>query len=191
MSNHIKDSQEKATPDHPGENSEAKNETPATRRIKGLHEWDDLVSRRIEEAMSDGAFDNLPGRGKPLKQRRNQHVPADMQLAFNLLEDHDLPPQWIGDRAELQRAIEKLRTTIQRQAEWHRTRLDSTQDPHAQLRLTESWAYFVQQWEDEIKELNRRILTLNLKQPVAHLELLQLRLDEELARLKINRKLTV
>lgn len=192
MSSSFKDAKEKSTEylsDETSSDGSAAQQKAANRRAKGMHEWDDLVSRRIEEAMSDGAFDNLPGRGKPLQKRNNEHVPEEMRLAFNLLEDNDMPPQWIGDRAELQRAIAKFRSTIQRQAEWHRTRLAEAKTEHDRFRLTESWKHYVQTWEEEIRELNRRIRNLNLKQPIAHLEIWQLRLDEELAYAHVQRTL--
>ena len=157
---------------------------------KSLQDWNDLVTQRIEEAQRDGAFDNLPGHGKPLKDRRNPYLPEEMQLAFNMLEDNDLPPAWIGDRKEIQANIGKLRANMQRHADWHRTQLaDAAANAHEQRRLFESWKYYVQQWAADVTDLNKRILTLNLKQPIVHLELFQLRLDEELTRIGMGRTL--
>jgi hypothetical protein len=53
--------------------------------------------------------------------------------------------------------------------------------------LRQRWERQVAIWEAEILELNRRITTLNLQQPVAHLEVFKLILDEELARLGVSR----
>ena len=68
---------------------------PATRRTP--EQWHDLVSQRIEEARRNGAFDNLPGKGKPLEVRPEPFVPADMQMANSLLKNNDLVPVWISD----------------------------------------------------------------------------------------------
>lgn len=35
------------------------------------HPLSDLINRRIEQAFQDGAFDNLPGQGKPLTDMRD------------------------------------------------------------------------------------------------------------------------
>ena len=53
-------------------------------------QWSDFISQRIEEAMRAGAFDNLPGRGKPLNAAPEPHVAADMQMANSLLKNNNL-----------------------------------------------------------------------------------------------------
>ena len=37
------------------------------RRVPRLGEWSEVMDELFEEAMRNGAFDDLPGRGKPLK----------------------------------------------------------------------------------------------------------------------------
>ena len=46
-----------------------------------------IAERKIEEAMAEGAFDNLPGLGKPLHLEDLSHMPADMRMAYTILKN--------------------------------------------------------------------------------------------------------
>lgn len=67
-----------------------------------------MADRRIEEAMKDGKFDNLPGAGKPLDL---EDMPADedarlMWWALRLLKGNDFVPDEIRWRKQI--AVMKL-----------------------------------------------------------------------------------
>ena len=56
--------------------------------------FEHVVEEKIRQALSEGAFDNLPGAGKPLKLEDNSGSPPDLRLAYKLLKDaHCLPPE--------------------------------------------------------------------------------------------------
>ena len=71
-------------------------------------QWSDLISQRIEEAMRDGHFDNLRGKGKPLNPAPDPHIPPDMQMANSLLKNNELVPAWISDRNAVLAAVEAI-----------------------------------------------------------------------------------
>lgn len=70
-----------------------------------------LAERRIEQAMAEGKFDNLPGAGKPLKL---EPAPADeaaraLWWALRIMKQNDvLPPE-----IERRRAIAALRDQVE------------------------------------------------------------------------------
>jgi hypothetical protein len=143
---------------------------------KSEAEWRDLVARRIEEAMQQGEFDNLRGQGKPLNLQRNPHVPPGYELAFDLLQNNDLAPGWIMARKDLLRDVEQWRARL-------RGALAQLQAAPRADAAERRWAAQRQVLEAELEELNERILTVNLQLPaVPSLELLKLRMDEELTR---------
>ena len=158
---------------------------------RSMEEWRDIVSRRIEDAMQQGAFDNLPGRGKPLDLRRDPFVPEDQQMAFRLLHNNDLVPAWIGDRKEVLQTIDALRADIRRVALQLRTEWDAHQatetSKNRNAKNRQVWERYVSRWEADIAQLNHRILSLNLKQPAAHLEVFKVLLDEELTKIGATR----
>jgi hypothetical protein len=63
-----------------------------------------VVEERILEAQRSGAFDNLPGKGKPLQLDDQRWVPEDLRVAYHILKNaHVLPPE-----AELLKEIRTL-----------------------------------------------------------------------------------
>ena len=63
-----------------------------------------VVEERILEAQRAGAFDNLPGKGKPLQFDDQSWVPEDLRIAYHVLKNaHVLPPE-----AELLKEIHTL-----------------------------------------------------------------------------------
>lgn len=145
-----------------------------------MEKWNDLIDERIENAIKDGAFDNLPGKGKPLVWDDNPNEPSDVRMANKILKNNDLTPTWIADRKAILADIEKLRADIMRV--WQRTRQDW---PAAER----EWTRAIAEWETRIVALNRRILDINIVLPVSSMEVLRLRMDEELRRAGASRRL--
>ena len=132
--------------------------------------------------MQAGAFDNLRNKGKPLDPSPDPYVPPDMQMANSLLKNNELAPAWIGDRAAVLAGIEHFRARLLRvAADFAQARAEAA-DPQRLAELDQLWSRYVEAWRAEIVEINKRILTQNLKQPVTFLEIYSLRLEEELRR---------
>lgn len=149
---------------------------------RALSEWTDIVGQRIEQAMREGLFDNLPGQGKPLDLRKNPFVPEDRQMAYKLLENNDLSPSWIGERTGVLKAIESLRAEIDIEVRAHQAALLRTSTPDTADQMAVHWESRTTGWAVKIAALNKDIEAVNLQQPVAHLEIIKLRLPDELAR---------
>jgi len=82
-----------------------------------------FVERKLEEAARKGAFDQLPGAGAPLDLSENPYCPADWRLAFKILADHKVVPEFV----ERRKAIESIRAEMSalkedptRDREWRR-----------------------------------------------------------------------
>ena len=57
-----------------------------------LLEW--LAEQRLEQAAREGAFDDLPGSGKPLDLEDHALVPAELRMGYRLLKNTGfLPPE--------------------------------------------------------------------------------------------------
>jgi hypothetical protein len=53
-----------------------------------------IAEERIKEAQRAGAFDNLPGKGKPLDLEDLSWVPEDLRISYHILKNaHVLPPE--------------------------------------------------------------------------------------------------
>lgn len=150
--------------------------------VRPMEEWHDIVSQRIEDAMRQGLFENLSGRGKPLDLQRDPFLPDDQRMAVTLLRNNKLSPEWISERKAILAAIERMRAELRREATAMRTALRAAQDDVRRHSLCTEWRVWLGGWQERMEQLNRRILIQNLKQPVRHLEIYFLRLPDELAR---------
>ncbi|RIK41427.1 MAG: hypothetical protein DCC55_11960 [Chloroflexi bacterium] len=151
-------------------------------RIGSEQEYHDLVGRRIEEAIRNGAFDNLRGKGKPLNLQRNPFVPEEMEMAYAIMQNNNIAPEWIGDRAEVLRRIEAFRLKVREAVVGYQKRRAQTAEAPARAQAAQHWVEQVKQLETQLVALNRQIELVNFKQPTIHLEIFKLRLDEELTR---------
>ena len=62
--------------------------------------WDAIVEAKIAEAQSAGAFDDLPGAGKPLNLDDDRLVPEDVRMAYRILKNAGFVPAEIEERKE-------------------------------------------------------------------------------------------
>lgn len=46
-----------------------------------------VAERKIEQAIEDGEFDNLPGAGKPLDVEDVSHLPPELRMAYTILKN--------------------------------------------------------------------------------------------------------
>ncbi len=67
-----------------------------------------IAEERIREANEKGAFDNLPGAGKPLELEDDSHIPEELRLAYKLLKNAGYVPEEVADRKEAQTIMDAL-----------------------------------------------------------------------------------
>jgi len=101
---------------------------------------DKIAEERILEAMERGEFDDLPGKGKPLRLEDDSQVPADLRIAYKILKNADcLPPE-----VQLRKEIQTTRSLL--------AGITDTQEKYR-----------------HIQKLNYLILKLNMSRPVSPL----------------------
>ena len=135
-----------------------------------------------------GLFDGLAGEGKPLNLDRDPFLPEEQQMAVTLLRNNGLAPEWISERTAILAAIENVRIELRHAAAHMRSAMEAA-PPGAPLdHLLTRWMKQVDDWQARMVKLNDRILIYNLKQPISHLEIFQLRLSDELARAGVDQE---
>ncbi len=67
-----------------------------------------IAERRIQQAMKDGAFDNLQGKGKPLVFEDDSMIPPDLRMAYKILKNAGFIPPAIQNEREIQHALDML-----------------------------------------------------------------------------------
>jgi len=63
-----------------------------------------IAQNRIKEAMEQGAFDNLPGAGKPLDLEDYFNTPEDLRMAYSILKSANCAPAEV----ELMKDVSRL-----------------------------------------------------------------------------------
>ena len=91
-----------------------------------------IAEQRILEAQREGAFDNLPGRGKPLELEDLSWVPEDLRIGYHVLKNaHVLPPEveLLKDIHSLEDLLKHIedeteRRSLAKSIQWKMIRLD-------------------------------------------------------------------
>jgi hypothetical protein len=134
-------------------------------------DWcESIADRRIREAIEAGAFDNLPHHGKPIRIENNPFEDSAEWMAHHLLRVNGFAPPWIEEAKEIDASIARLRADLQ----------------HARSRPAHDhreWRRVAEEFRQRATELNRRILTYNLKSPSTHFHMRTLAIELEIAAL--------
>jgi hypothetical protein len=70
-----------------------------------------IAERRILEAMENGAFDDLPGKGRPIpRDEETDGVPEELRMAYKILRNAGYLPQELELRRERLALEDLLRT---------------------------------------------------------------------------------
>ena len=91
-----------------------------------------IAEQRILEAQREGAFDNLPGKGKPLELEDLSWVPEDLRISYHVLKNaHVLPPEveLLKDIHSLEDLLKHVqdedeRRSLAKSIQWKMIRLD-------------------------------------------------------------------
>lgn len=67
-----------------------------------------IAERRIAEAQEEGAFDNLPGAGRPLELEDDSMVPEDLRMAYKVLRNAGYLPPQLETAREIQTVMDLL-----------------------------------------------------------------------------------
>lgn len=144
-------------------------ERPPQKKPNRAEERQALVEQLIQEAMERGEFDNLPGKGKPLRLDDNPYLEPGQELAFGLLKKNGFAPEWIERDKEIRRELETARRRL-RQA-WQQRQGNPANE--------QRWQAAVNQFEQSLVKLNQKIRDFNLIVPMASLQRALLQLQSE------------
>ncbi len=129
--------------------------------------WDRIAEDKIKAAMEGGEFDNLPGKGQPLRLDDNPHEPEDWRIAFHILRNSGVRLPWMETAAEIDRDLE-----------------DARREAGAAFRRAASasaWRQRSALFRERIEALNRRIFHYNLQVPSPRFQRLPIDPERELA----------
>lgn len=149
-----------------------------------MDRWQSEFDREISRLMAEGAFDNLPGMGKPLHLMDESHVPEELRLAYRILRDNDLAPDWIMMQKEIQQSAHRLRQGIANHLRQYRDGLAHAHSLSSRQHVEQVWMKAKRQLEAQVKAHNDLVLNFNLKAPTGVQHHLMFDLEREIARQK-------
>jgi hypothetical protein len=110
-------------------------------RRKPIKSWDSWVEEAITEAQEEGAFDNLPGFGKPIHIESNPHAP-ELDLAFSRLKNAGYLPGWMELDKQIQTSQRQMQAFLDDSAAWlahQANRIRSSVMPEPVVAPSPSW----------------------------------------------------
>ncbi|NXS13193.1 DJC28 protein, partial [Neodrepanis coruscans] len=131
-----------------------------------------LVEDLIQESMAKGDFDNLSGKGKPLRKFSDSpHIDPMTHNLNRILIDNGYQPEWIVLQKEIRQTIEGLRQA----ALAARRKLGEPVSPSQR-----------QQWEqqvvEDVRKLNKRVDNFNLVVPILSRQMVHFSPEKEIVR---------
>lgn len=121
------------------------------------------IDQIIQSAMQEGAFDNLPGKGKPLKLDENPHLDPEWQLAYHLLKQNGFAPNFVEKRQAIEMELADARQTLARTWAW---RVTSLSEGGSAEFVEAEWARAKNAFRETIEKVNKKIRDYNLGIPV-------------------------
>ncbi len=70
--------------------------------------FEHIAEKRIKEAIREGQFDNLPGKGKPLVFEDDSMIPQDLRMAYKILKNAGFIPPELQTEKEIKNALDLL-----------------------------------------------------------------------------------
>jgi DnaJ family protein C protein 28 len=132
----------------------------------------------LQKAMSDGKFENLPGKGKPLHlDEKNPHADSDWELAYHILKESGYTLPWIETLHEIENDIEIARKDLQRAWKWRVIYLSAGVPDE---KASAEWERALEAFKNKLPTLNKRIRDYNLEVPNARFQRPVLNYEDEL-----------
>ena len=144
-----------------------------------MNRWESLIDQKIREAMEQGEFDNLSGKGAPIDLSENPFEDPDWRTAHRLLRNAGFAPAWIEERKDIEFEIDAARNQLKRVWTIMQNALDTGNESEARARWDKALASFRQQ----ATQLNRRIVAWNPKVPASGFQRKRIEAEREIARI--------
>jgi DnaJ homolog subfamily C member 28 len=120
-----------------------------------MDEFENPIDKILREARERGEFDNLPGKGRPIRWEDETQVPDDQRMAQRLLKHNNFTLDWIELGRELDREYEQARADLE--AARTGLRAGKLDQP--------GWQAARDHFLKKVGDLNQRVIGYNLRIP--------------------------
>lgn len=120
------------------------------------------IEEIIRQAIEEGEFDDLPGKGKPLQIEQNPHQDPDWRATHHILKSSGFTLPWIESLREIKANLLQAQDRLLRVWSWRQDQQDHT----FQTEFIESeWMKASENFQERIASINNQIRTYNLEVP--------------------------
>jgi DnaJ family protein C protein 28 len=137
------------------------------------------IDEIIRQAMKEGKFDDLPGKGKPLNLDQNPHQDPEWRVAHHLLKSGGFSLPWIERLGEIDEELGGARSSLAISWDWQ-------QNEHGDELDQEEWQASIDLFEDRVQTINEKIRAYNLEVPSPRFQVPLVDIDQELAQVMNN-----
>jgi DnaJ family protein C protein 28 len=127
------------------------------------------IEDHIRRAMEEGKFDDLPGKGKPLKLEDDPFADPEWRLAHHMLRSSGFTLPWIERRQEIEASLETARMALQRSAAWRQASLANQDVSPAFVQV--EWQKAIDLFLERVRAINQDIRSYNLEVPSERFQL--------------------
>ena len=124
-----------------------------------MNRLESLAEKRLREAIENGEFDDLPGKGEPIDLRENPFEDPDLRTVHRLLRNAGFAPAWIEERKDIDAELAAAQTKLSRA--W------ALFGEGGKAKSEAEWERSVKEFREQVLELQQRIRIYNLKAPAA------------------------
>ncbi|GDX41460.1 hypothetical protein LBMAG21_17520 [Armatimonadota bacterium] len=128
-----------------------------------------LAERQVQDAVEEGAFDNLPGKGKPLRFENLTGIPYAELIANRILKNAGVLPEWVQAQKDLEAEISTLlaqRTKLIEDNLKRQAQIVYLPTDHISVNKYRLWhKQSRDNFHKKMKRINGLILKLNLTAP--------------------------
>ena len=144
-----------------------------------------IAEQQIQEAIDEGKFDDLPGKGKPIVFDDDPMTPAHLRLVNRILSNANVLPEWIQIHKDIeaeQQQITEMRSRLTRENQrWGERITRSSPGSAVSQRYAEWHAKSRAEYLRLLKSLNSSILKFTLVAPSTAKPICSFKIPSEMA----------
>ena len=139
------------------------------------------IEELLLNALEEGKFDNLPGKGKPLHLEESNPHALDWELAYHVIKESGYTLPWIETLHEIEKDLNVANKEMMGAWKWRVIYL-SMEVPEE--KIPAEWERALKTFKNKIDKLNQRIRDYNLQVPNARFQQPILNFEQEVEKIK-------
>src|ERR1041385_678642 len=124
-----------------------------------------VAERKIQEAIEEGAFDDLPGKGRPLELDDDPFTPPHLRLANRILKNAGVLPDWMQLEKDIEAARRECSRMLQEMETAYPQRHAALDSPESMQKFALWHARMRSEYLRSIRQVNLEIAKLCLMAP--------------------------